>query len=503
MMAPNVPPDKHPPDREVLRSLLRQDLVAFTQRAFQTVAPGAIYSHNGHLDVIAWHLEQCLAGEITRLIVTLPPRSLKSICASVAFPAWALGRDPALRFIGASYSSELAAKHSRDCRAVIESQWYRELFPKTRLDVRKNSELEWATTAGGFRLATSVGGTLTGRGGDIIIIDDPLKAADAASESVRERTTEWVRNTLYSRLDDKRRGAIIVVTQRLHVDDLVGQLLAAGEGWVRVNLPAIAEVAERFDLGNGHVFEREPGEALHPDREPLETLAAIKREMGSNDFSAQYQQNPLPLDGDLIKWAWFKTHDVAPGPRDGDLVAQSWDTAYKAGELSDWSVCTTWLRRGDMHYLLDVLRVRTEYPGLKRFVVEMRDHYRADAVLIEDQGSGASLIQDLRHEGTIHPIAITPHGDKITRMYTVTAKLEAGTVSIPREATWLDDFRMELLQFPRGRYDDQVDSVSQYLNWAKTHRLIDDAPCFVVESRVAREWTSEFGPPDRPFWLTR
>jgi predicted phage terminase large subunit-like protein len=150
-----------------------------------------------------------------------------------------------------------------------------------------------------------------------------------------------------------------------------------------------------------------------------------------------------------------------------------------------------------MHYLLDVLRVRTEYPGLKRFVVEMRDHYRADAVLIEDQGSGASLIQDLRHEGTIHPIAITPHGDKITRMYTVTAKLEAGTVSIPREATWLDDFRMELLQFPRGRYDDQVDSVSQYLNWAKTHRLIDDAPCFVVESRVAREWTSEFGPPDR------
>jgi predicted phage terminase large subunit-like protein len=505
-MTPSNPKARsRPADRDLIRALLRHDLAAFTQRTFQTVAPGVLYLHNWHLEVITWYLERCLAGRMTRLIVTLPPRSLKSICASVAFPAWALGREPARRIICVSYASELAAKHSRDCRAVIDSPWYRATFPKTRLDPRKNTELEFDTTAGGFRLATSVGGTLTGRGGDILIIDDPLKAADALSDSVRERANDWVRNTLYSRLDDKRRGVIIVVTQRLHVDDLVGQLLGTGDGWVQLNLPAIADAPERFDLGDGRVYIRAPGKALHPDRESLETLTRIKREMGSYDFSAQYQQNPLPLEGGLIKWSWLRSYDIAPARVDGDFVTQSWDTAAKAGELNDWSVCTTWLRRGEAHYLLDVMRVRAEYPQLKRLVLDLKERHGADAVLIEDQGSGTPLIQDLRHDGRVHPIAIKPEGDKAMRMFATTALLEAGTVSIPRAAPWLEDFRAELLQFPRGRHDDQIDSLSQYLNWAKTHGSWNDGDFYVVEGKVAREWDTEVGLAYRspPPWLIR
>ena len=425
--------------------------------------------------------------------MTLPPRNLKSICASVAFPAWALGHDPTLRIICASYSSELAAKHARDCRAVMESPWYRQVFPKTRLDRAKTAEMEFATTARGFRLATSVGGTLTGRGGNLIIIDDALKASDAMSDLRREAVNAWFRNSLISRLDDKARDRIVVIMQRLHADDLVGYLLNRDEGWKHLSLPAIAQGRERFDLGNGRVFIREPGEALHPEREPLETLDRIKTTIGTYEFSAQYQQDPMPLEGGLIKWSWFRSYDDAPERQPTSFVSQSWDSASKAEEIHDYSVCTTWLRHGDEHYLLDVTRLRLEYPALKRLIVEMANRYRPDAVLIEDKGSGTQLIQDLRDGGEVLPIAITPEADKITRMYAQSAKIEAGHVLLPREALWLDDFRTEILQFPRGRYDDQVDSVSQYLGWEGSRR-ISDAPIMLVESRIAQEWDADFGP---------
>lgn len=468
-------------DRALLNTCLRRDLTSFIQRSFQSVAPGAAYRHNWHIEVIAWHLEKCLDGTITRLIITLPPRQLKSICASVAFPAWALGHHPNLRIVCASYAAELAAKHARDCRAVMISPWYRMVFPRTALDPAKNAELEYVTTSGGFRLATSLGGTLTGRGGNLIIVDDPLKSSDALSEARRESANEWFNNTLYSRLDDKARDRIVVVMQRLHADDLVGHLLARDEGWLHLNLPAIAETQKRFDLGDGRIYERGPGEALHPEREPMDTLLRIKTTMGSYDFAAQYQQDPVPLEGGLIKWSWFRVYAAPPECREDDLVVQSWDTASKAEEVHDYSVCTTWLRRENDHYLLDVARIRLDYPRLKRLVVELARRHRADSVLIEDKGSGIQLIQDLRHDGEVRPIGIVPHQDKVTRMFTQSARIEAGNVLIPEAAPWLDDFRTEILQFPRGRHDDQVDSVSQYLSW-RSPRNIHDALFLAIPS---------------------
>ena len=211
-------------DYRTLQALLRTDFRPFLEKSFLTVSPGVKFEWNWHLDALALSLERVRLGQDRRLIINMPPRSLKSIAASVAFPAFVLGLDPTTRIICASYSTDLAKKHSNDFRAVVDSRWYRETFPGTRVSA-KNTETEIEFTRRGFRYATSVGGTLTGRGGNIIIIDDPLKPEEAHSETRRNAVNQWYKSTLLSRLDDKRTGAIIVVMQRVHMDDLTGFLL--------------------------------------------------------------------------------------------------------------------------------------------------------------------------------------------------------------------------------------------------------------------------------------
>lgn len=408
-----------------------------------------------------------MTGDVKRLVITLPPRSLKSICASVAFPAWALGHDPSKRIICASYSEKLASKHALDSRAVMEADWYRRIFPFTRISREKNTELNFVTTRHGYRYSTSVGGTLTGRGGNIVIIDDPIKPEDAISEATRSGVNEWFDHTLYSRLDDKRQDVIILIMQRLHVEDLVGYVLQK-EPWLHLNLPAIAEVEQQIQIGPDEINTRKVGEVLHEAREPRPVLERLRLALGSFNFSAQYQQCPVPLEGEIIKWDWFRFYGELPVRETSDRIIQSWDTASKAEEISDFSVCTTWLTQGNHYYLLDVLRERLTYPDLKRRVIDQACRFNVDTIVIEDKGSGMSLIQDLERENIAdvpNPIAFTPETDKVTRMHAQSAKIEAGHVHLPRRAEWLEDFRTELLQFPKGRHDDQVDSLSQFLNW--------------------------------------
>jgi len=205
-------------------------------------------------------------------------------------------------------SGDLAKKHSNDFRAVLESPWYRSAFPNTRIGLFKNTETEIELTARGFRLATSVGGTLTGRGGDTIVIDDPLKPDDALSEAKRSAANQWFTNTLLSRLDDKRTGAIVVVMQRVHIDDLTGFLLGQSEEWDVLSLPAIAYSDEVIQLWAGRTYCRKAGEALSPEREPLHVLEALKLQHGSDAFSAQYQQSPAPPGGAMVKRHWVRRY---------------------------------------------------------------------------------------------------------------------------------------------------------------------------------------------------
>src|SRR5713226_5207167 len=430
--------------RQVMDFRVRSSLATFIHRTFQTVAPAQTYQNNWHIQAIAWHLEQCASGGIKRLMITLPPRYLKSICASVAFPAWVLGHHPAKRVICASYSENLASKHSLDCRSVMEASWYRRVFPHTRLGSRKNAELNFETTSYGYRYATSVGGTLTGRGGNIIIVDDPLKPEDAMSESKRSAVNDWFYSTLYSRLDSKRDDAIILIMQRLHVEDLAGYVLQK-EPWVQLNLPAIAEAEQDITVGQNRIYRRQVGDILHPARESAVLLEQFKSAMGNFNFSAQYQQCPVPPNGAMIKWEWFRTYDYLPATESGDRVVQSWDTASKAGQLNDYSVCTTWLVKGKDYYLLHVLREKLNYPDLRRAVIDQAQTYTANEVIIEDKGSGTSLIQDLSCEpGIPRPIPFKPDYDKITRMSAQSSRIEAGQVHLPRQAGWLEDFRSEL-----------------------------------------------------------
>jgi predicted phage terminase large subunit-like protein len=343
----------------------------------------------------------------------------------------------------------------------MQQDWYKRIFPSTRLNPRRQPEHDFWTTSGGYRLATSTGGTLTGRGGDLIIVDDPLKADDAWSETRRKNSVEWTKSTLFSRLDDKKHGSIIVTQQRLHEEDLSGYLIRTG-GWLELVLPAIAEDDQSYPVGPNQLYHRKAGELLDPEREPLETLEQAKRELGTAVFSAQYQQSPTPADGDVIKLSWFKRYDHVPS---GGEIIISVDTASKVGEHNDYSAVSIWRFVGGRYYLEFVWRDKVKYPDLKRKVIALSQIYAPHRIIIEDKVAGMGLIQDLHEDAPELPVvAYVPEVDKLTRMHRHSARIEAGQVYLPREEHWLADFELEIRQFPNGKHDDMVDSMSQMLD---------------------------------------
>ncbi|MGA9550220.1 MAG: phage terminase large subunit [Rhodomicrobium sp.] len=451
-----------------LRAIMRADFYSFLMRCFAELHGGLAFLPNWHIELLAAKLQATLEGRIRRLIVNMPPRHIKSLAASAALPAWWLGHAPDAAIVCAAYAQDLSDKFARDCRALMQAGWYRAAFP-TRLTAQRAALQELVTTKGGFRLATSVGGVLTGRGAVLIIIDDPLKPADALSHTRRAAVNDWYDGTLYSRLNDKSRGVVIIVMQRLHEDDLVGHLLSQ-EGWEVLAFPAIAERDEEYAIDTPfgpRRFIRRAGEALHPARESLETLEQIRATLGVYNFASQYQQTPAPSGGGLVKESWFQRYGPEERPSSFDQIIQSWDTATKPTELADYSVCTTWGLKGSHFYLLHVLRKKLAYPDLKRAVAEQRALFNPTVILIEDKASGTQLIQDLLEDGLSMVTRFEPEGDKVMRLHAQTATIENGFVHLPREAHWLADYLHELTLFPDGRHDDQVDSTSQALAWTK------------------------------------
>jgi predicted phage terminase large subunit-like protein len=450
---------------------LPTDFTSFIQQSFYELNPGTAYLPNWHIDVIAAALEDCRLGRCRRLIINIPPRYLKSHCATICFPAWLLGHNPSTQIVCASYAQDLADKLALDCRTLMMSPRYRELFPGTRLSSSRPAIHDFQTTCRGTRLATSVGGVLTGRGGDFIIIDDPTKPEEALSEVQRRTTNDWFDHTLSSRLNSKVEGCIILITQRLHEDDLVGHVLKQGEGvWRLLKLPAIAEEDERHEIVTvcgSVVHTRKEGEALHPEREPLEVLAQIREVQGEYHFAGQYQQEPAPLGGGMVKREWLQTYTPETLPAAFELIFQSWDSANKVTELSDYSVCTTWGLKNKKVYLLHVLRRRMDYPELKRQVREQAAVHKAKVILIEDKASGTQLIQELIQEGVYGVTRCVPKGEKEMRMSLATSTMENGMMYVPEKAPWLEIYLHELVTFPRGKFNDQVDSTSQALEWLK------------------------------------
>jgi predicted phage terminase large subunit-like protein len=446
-----------------MRAILATDFRAFVEYVFGLLRPGTPFKPNWHIDAMAHKVSQVASGELKRLIIAVPPRHLKSIIASVALPAWYLGHNPSERVVCVSYSAELAKTHANDFRRVVTDPTYQAVFPK--MVVARETDSEIHTTLRGRRYATSIQGTLTGRGGNLFIIDDPLKPGDAISEVSRERVIEWYRSTLVTRPDDKQAARIMVVMQRIHVEDLVGYLLDNDAGFEVLSLPAVAQSTTTHDLGGGRTHVREKGDLLHPTHEPVEVLREIKKNMGAMLFSAQYQQAPEPAGGKIIKRKMLRYYsELERLPT--DRIVLSWDIALSEQEAGDYSACVVLLNRSDLYYVLEVVRGKFPFDKLKDKIIEVKERYgKAASLVIEDGGISYGLIQSLR-EKHINVVDYKPKGDKEERLISQIDLFEGGSVLLPKDAPWLEEFVSELLSFP-GRHDDQVDALAQGLAWRR------------------------------------
>lgn len=445
----------------LFNALIRTDYLTFIQRMFRDLDPGTPFVSSWHYEAIAQKLERVRRGECLRLIINVPPRSGKSILATIGWPMFLWGHDPTKRIICISHTEDLARDFSIKRRAVAQSGWYQTVFPDTRMaSVR---DLELRTTDFGSCFASGIGGAVLGRGADIIIVDDPIKGIDALSEAARRRVNDFYDNTLLTRLNDKTKGAIIIIMQRLHEDDLVGHVMERDD-WEVLSLPAIAIEDTEHPLNDfGHVHYRRAGDLLMPEREPLEVLDQMRRAQGSLVFESQYQQRPTPADGNVIKRDWLRYYDDAPTRF--DRIMASWDTASTLNEKSDFSVGTVWGAVGLDYYLLDLVRTKAEAPDLRRKILDLSADWGADPTIIEDTELGRAITQELRRSTQMLPILRRPTIEKRARLETQSVRFEAGQVYLPREAPWLAVYIDELLGFPNARHDDQVDSTSQALDW--------------------------------------
>lgn len=455
----------------------REYLQLFIAKTFEIISPGIRYHDNWHIDCLAEYLMACTRGDIKRLIINVPPRSLKSISVNVAWPAWLLGKDPTRKIMSASYSKDLSLKHSVDCRHMMESAWYQHCFPDTRITDDNNQKSKYITTARGHRIATSVGATTTGEGGNFLIVDDPHSATEAQSKTIRESQNTWFDQSFSTRLNDKENDVIVVIMQRLHQQDLTGHLLAKG-GWEHLCLPAMFEHARTITIGSftKHI---KAGECLHPIRESAKILEATKREMGSYAYAGQYMQTPVPDGGGIFKKEWLKLYPASKALPKFECIIQSYDTALTANTFSDATAFTVWgifqPREGQYAaMLLDCWNERLEYPDLKRKVCsEWKTQYgetnrRADFILIEEKGSGISLIQDMGRMGIPVRKYNPGRADKVQRAHLVTYLFENGLVFFPeserfagKPCSWTEPLMQQLMSFPNDEHDDYVDSTTQ------------------------------------------
>ena len=463
--------------KRVFNALCRENFYAFVKKAFNETHGSEHFHDSFAIELICDRLEKCMRGEIRKLIINIPPRNLKSFITSVCLPAYLLGKDSQKEIVCVSYSSDLANKLSRDTKSIMEMPFYKDIFA-TRIG-RKNTEDMFETTKHGSRAATTVQGALTGLGGNYLVLDDPCSAADVLSDVKRKNLNDWFQNTFLSRLNDKKEGVMIVIMQRLHEEDLTAILEKQG-GWEVLSLPAIAEKDESFVLSDGRIVGRKAGEVLNPEHEPLEILLDLKKAMSEYNFSAQYQQNPIPLKGNIINFDDFKYFENLP-TADNRIVVQSWDCAHKTGENNDFSVCVTGAIINNIIYILDISRYRLEFPDLLDEIKDMQCIAHANEVVIEDADIGSGIIQQLEKAGCC-PIPFKPEVAKPVRAACVTKLIRDGRVRLLKDAIWLQDFAKEVRAFPYGAHDDQIDALVQLLTEFEKGTFASSSGVYIIDS---------------------
>ena len=424
-------------------------------------------------------LEDVVQKKSPRLMLFAPPRSGKTEIVSRRFPAYTLGRFPDMSFIATSYASDLSTRNNRDVQRIIDEPIFNSIFPNVRLNgknIRTVSRSSWLRNSDIFEIvdhkgvyrSSGVGGGITGMGGDILIVDDPIKDAEQANSVVyRDKVWDWFTSTLYTR--SSFGGGILIILTRWHEDDLAGRLLeqmkkGEGDTWKVINFPAIAEEDEVF---------RKEGEPLQAERFNIDSLNNIKKAVGSRVWSSLYQQRPSAVEGSLFKrenWQYYKPLTNVPQDLIKQLnikrVIQGWDTAFKKTDSSDYSAGLTIGVSDNAYFLLDLFKEKCEYPELKRVVQQYADKWKPQVVLVEDKASGQSIIQELKRNTRMPILAYRVDKDKIARANAVTPIHESRLCFLPEGEKWVMDFVDSLSIFPNGSYDDDVDSFTMVLDYA-------------------------------------
>jgi predicted phage terminase large subunit-like protein len=461
----------------------------YIRGAWDVIEPATEYLHNWHIGAMCEYLQAVTEGQITRLLINIPPRYMKSICVSVAWPTWMWLRSPESRWVFFSYDQGLATKHSLDRRRIIESQWYREQWGHIYgMTSDQNVKTEYENNRRGVMLASGLAGSATGKGGDVLVFDDPHNPNKIHSDTERTTDLREFGQASGTRLNNKRTGAIVVVMQRLHEEDISARCIE--EGYEHLCLPATAEETTTFLLPSGRAIEREAGSVLWPERDGPDELAASKRALGSYAYAGQYQQRPSPQEGGLLKRHWWRfwypatmqenppppvlvrladgtMHECVqePLPDSFDDMLQSWDMAFKDTKNSDYVAGGVWGSAGANSYLVDRVWDRLDIVATLREVEALSEKW-PDAVtkLVEDKANGPAVISTL-HDRLPGLIPVQPEGGKVSRVQGVSPFIEAGNVYLPHPRTvhWVEDFIEECSNFPNGRHDDQVDMMSQAL----------------------------------------
>jgi predicted phage terminase large subunit-like protein len=431
------------------------------------------YQDNWHIKFICDEMQEA-AERVFRnepkeadLVINVPPGSSKSTICTIMFPAWCWVRMAHARFITGSYSSDLSILHAVKSRDILKSHKFQELFPGL-IQFKKDMDGKTAyeNTAKGSRHITSPGGTATGKHAHFIIVDDPINPELAFSEVERKKATRWMDKTMSSRKVNKKVTLTILVMQRLAEDDPTGHLLAKKGKKVRhICLPS-----EITDLDNVKPKEAEKfyrGGLLDPVRLDRSVLEESKTDLGSTDYAGQHLQSPHAAEGGIFKRAWFKYYQELPNARPIRTV-HSWDTAYKAKQRNDYSCRTTWEQHANGHYVVDFWMEKAETPVLKIEIQTSDAAKPASAILIEDKASGQGLVQDLEAETTLPVIAIQPESDKIVRANRAAPTVQAGNIYLPLDKPWTAALVDKLCAFPGVKFDDDVDSFTQYINWVRS-----------------------------------
>lgn len=420
-------------------SAARHNLLAYAIGHFRD------YKTPPHLQLLAEKLMAVERGEIKRLMVFMPPRHGKSNLASEVFPAWYLGRRPNHQVLFTTYGQDLADGFGRKVRNAVADPKHVRSFPECVLSADSSSSKRFNTEAGGVYYAVGAGGAVTGRGADLLLIDDPLKNREEAdSRLMRDKLWDWYASTAYTRLMPG--GAVVLIQTRWHEDDLAGRLLNGPENWEVINLPAIAE--------HGDMLGRDVGRALWPEQYPVDVLEGIKATIGEREFAALYQQRPSPLEGALFRRDWIGRQ---VSPRSGTRIAMGVDLALSNKQSADYTAIVVVARdEWGKIFVLDAVRERVDFPSALRLIRNVADKWNPSAIAIEQVAYQAVVVQELLRSTTLPIRGVTPDKDKVTRAQPLALRYEQGLVHHAQLPSWFED---ELLAFPQSQHDDAVDAL--------------------------------------------